>query len=68
MSLAETIKKVRLKLMLDQEEFGNLIGVGRQAVSYYETGVRKPGLKTLRRLKEVARQNNIKIKFEGFLD
>lgn len=44
--------KLRRKLGLSQEEFGQLIGVSRQAVSKWELGQSQPDLESLKRIKE----------------
>lgn len=68
MSASETIKKIRMRLGLEQTEFGDEIGVSGSTVSSWECGIRVPRIKTIRRMKELADKNNIKVKIEDFLD
>ena len=42
MNFAERLKELRKSRKLSQGDIANVLGVTRQAVSQYETGVRKP--------------------------
>lgn len=42
MNFAERLKELRKSKKLSQGDIANVLGVTRQAVSQYETGVRKP--------------------------
>ena len=68
MSASETVKKIRFGLFLNQEEFSKAVGVSKNAISYYERGVRNPSIKTIRKMKELAEKNGIEVKVEDFLD
>lgn len=57
----EDIKKIRLNLMLTQQEFAELLGVAYETVNRYENGKSNPTLKVQRKLAEVAIKNNINI-------
>ena len=67
MSAGETIKRIRLSLCFDQQEFGKLIGVNKGSVCNYEKGVRLPRLPTIRKIMDVAKKNKIKVSVEDFL-
>jgi predicted transcriptional regulator len=68
MSASQTIKKIRLTLCLDQDEFAKLVGVTKSGISKYESGYRHPRMKTIRKMKQLAEENNIEVKVEDFLD
>ena len=52
-SLGECIAKARSLISLNQEEFGQLIGVSGSLVSKWEKGVREPKLSDLRNIEAV---------------
>lgn len=56
-----TIKRIRETLMLTQQEFAKLVGVSRQTVAFWETGVRGISLKNSRKIVEICHKNNIEI-------
>ncbi len=68
MTIGEAIKKLRLALCLEQQEFGVLIGVTKSSVCNYEQGNRKPRLPTIRKMMELAKKNKVKIALEDFLN
>lgn len=49
----EQIKALRLKLMLTQVEFAELLGVAFQSVNRYENGKSVPTMKIKRKLKQL---------------
>ena len=49
-SIGENIRKARKAAGMTQEELGKKIGISQQAVGNYESGRRKPKIKTLLRL------------------
>ena len=49
----EDIKKIRLNLMLTQQEFADLLGVAYETVNRYENGKSNPTLKVQRKLAEL---------------
>lgn len=49
----EEIKKLRLKLMLSQTEFAELLGVTFESVNRYENGRSRPTFKVQRKLSEL---------------
>ena len=51
--LQNRIKEERIKLGLNQEEFGKMINVSKQAVSGWENGYRTPDVETLEKLAEL---------------
>lgn len=50
--LKDRIKAVRKDAGLTQEKFGEIIGVGKMAVTYYEGGKRTPAAPTLKMIAE----------------
>ena len=51
--LGARIRSIRRESRLDQEQFGESIGVGRQSVSAYETGRLMPARRVIERVAEV---------------
>lgn len=48
----EKLKKCRLSLGLTQQQFADNTGITRTAITEYENGKRKPGLKTIKKIAE----------------
>ena len=67
MSSADTIKKIRNAMCMQQEEFGHILGVSRQSVLNYENNKRKPKRPIIRILKELAEKNGVEFSLEDFL-
>ena len=57
----ENIKKIRLSLLLTQQEFAELLGVTFESVNRYENGKSNPTLKVQRKLLEIVKKNNLNI-------
>jgi len=55
-SIAENIKKLRLKLNLTQEKFAQKIGVSFSTVNEWERGKRLPSPLAMRQIEELWRQ------------
>ena len=43
----ERLKKLRIENKIIQKDVAEVLGITRQAVSYYENGEREPGIKEL---------------------
>lgn len=67
MTLSEAVKKLRLDLLLEQKEFGEMLGVTKTSICNYEMGNRKPRLPIIRKMVEIAKKNKVKISLEDFL-
>ena len=50
------IKKLRTKLMLNQQEFADVMAVHRETVSKWERGVQKPKPVHMRRMARLAKK------------
>lgn len=50
MTLAETLKRIRKKYKMTQEEVSQFLGVSRSGYTYYETGKTVPSVDTLKKL------------------
>lgn len=59
MNFAKTLKKLREKLIISQEELASLLGVSLTSVNRWETGKNHPTIKTKRKIVELCKQNNI---------
>jgi transcriptional regulator with XRE-family HTH domain len=68
MKIKDTIKNLRLALLLEQKEFGDLIGVDKSSICNYERGIRSPRLPIIRKMLELAKQHKIKITVDDFLN
>ena len=67
MSSADTIKKIRNAMCMQQAEFGQLLGVTKQSVLNYEQNKRKPKRPIIRILRELADKNGVEFSLEDFL-
>lgn len=52
MTGGEKIKKMRLEKGLTQEQFGEMIGVGKQCVSLWELGKTNPSINAIKKISE----------------
>lgn len=55
----DKIKRLRLKMLLTQEEFAHFLGVSFESVNRWENGKNEPTMKIKRRLAELFSQWNI---------
>lgn len=55
----DKIKRLRLKMLLTQEEFAHFLGVSFESVNRWENGKNEPTMKIKRRLSELFSQWNI---------
>ncbi len=67
MSIGTVIKRFRLQLGLEQNEFAKLLDVHWGSVSHWETDVRTPRLPKLRKMTQIAKDNNLKLTMEDFI-
>lgn len=67
MSAAETIKKFRLTIGLEQKEIAKLLEVSAGAVSGWEGGRRTPRLPYCRKFLEIAKNYKYKMTIEDLL-
>ncbi len=63
MTPAQCIKKMRLRLHVNQTEFAKMIGKDKTSVCLYESGKRTPGFPTIRKIIELAEKNGLNIKY-----
>lgn len=59
MGFAEDIKKLRLSVIMTQEDFAKEIGVSFATVNRWETGKAKPTIKAMKLIDEYCKKNNI---------
>lgn len=57
----ETIRKIRRKAMLTQEEFATEIGVKQWSVAQWETDKQEPSMKNQRKIVEFCKNHKIEI-------
>lgn len=62
--IGETIRRIRERLGMSQEEFAKNIGCQQSAVSKFELGRKIPSLKTAKQIINLAKERKIKIKLE----
>lgn len=55
----DKIKRLRLKMLLTQEEFAHFLGVSFESVNRWENGKNEPTMKIKRKLAELFSQWNI---------
>lgn len=68
MSSADTIKKMRLGLCLEQEQLAHELGITTSAISNYERGVRTPRLRIIKKMLDLAKKNGLDLSVENFLN
>jgi DNA-binding XRE family transcriptional regulator len=62
--MSNAIKKIRRKLGMTQDSFGEAIGKKQSAVANYETGYRKPDPSTAYLIIDLAKNSGLKISLE----
>jgi DNA-binding transcriptional regulator YiaG len=67
MNANETIKSLRSKLDLTQEQFAVLLGTSKQNIYSMEKGRSKPKTEMASRLLKLAMKNGMKIKLEDLI-
>lgn len=66
-SCAETIKKIRAKLKLDQRAFAEKLNLSKTAIYNYEAGLRKPKRIVAFNIQEFAKSQGIKVSLDDLL-
>ena len=59
MPFSNDIKNLRLSCLMNQEEFGETIGVSFATVNRWENGKAKPNLKAMKAIKYFCAKNNL---------
>lgn len=59
MEYSDAIKKLRLKMLMTQVEFANMLGVSFAAVNRWETGKYEPTMKIKRKLAPLFEEHGI---------
>lgn len=67
MQVRELLRNIRLNLCLTQREFANLLGVCQATLCFYEKGLREPSLKTIRKIVDILKQQNINLSYADFI-
>jgi transcriptional regulator with XRE-family HTH domain len=67
MNCADTIKKIRTKLNLDQKDFAEKLKLSKTAIYNYETGIRKPKRSVVFKIKEFALSQGIKVTIDELM-
>lgn len=61
MTYAESIKKLRSKMLLTQMEFAQLLGVSFASINRWETGRFEPTMKIKRKLAPLFKEHGIEV-------
>lgn len=61
-----TIRKLRAKLNVSQQELAKLLGVAFSSVNRWENGHHEPTIIAKEKLKELFKQNNIEVKVNNY--
>ena len=64
---SEALKNFRIQLYLNKSEFASKLGISKCAVGQYELGSRIPRLSILKKIRDLAKENEIPFKVEDFL-
>ena len=60
MEYQKIIKNLRLKLVLSQQEFAELLGVSFTSVNRWENGKHEPTIKIKRKILQLCKDNKVK--------
>jgi transcriptional regulator with XRE-family HTH domain len=66
LKIARLIKKLRLHLCCEQEEFGKMLGVTNTTISHYELGHRLPRIAVRKKILELAKKHKFKMSPKDF--
>ena len=61
MKYQHLVKELRIKLILTQQEFAELLGVSFASINRWESGRHEPTIKVKRRIVELCKTNGINI-------
>ena len=64
MNFSDSIKQLRTKCLLSQEDFARAIGVSFSTVNRWETGKTQPTFKALKRIDEYCKSNSLSFDFD----
>ena len=64
MDYQRLVKELRVKLILSQQEFANLLNVSFASINRWETGKHEPTIKVKRKIVELCKINGIKLEEE----
>jgi DNA-binding XRE family transcriptional regulator len=59
MDYQRLVKELRLKLILSQQEFADLLNVSFASINRWETGKHEPTIKLKRKIVQLCKENNI---------
>ena len=59
MDYQRLVKELRLKLILSQQEFADLLNVSFASINRWETGKNEPTIKIKRKIVQICKENNI---------
>ncbi|MDD4528049.1 MAG: helix-turn-helix transcriptional regulator [Candidatus Margulisbacteria bacterium] len=59
MDYQRLVKELRVKLILSQQEFADLLNVSFASINRWETGKHEPTIKIKRKIVELCKANNI---------
>jgi len=64
MDYQRLVKELRVKLILSQQEFANLLNVSFASINRWETGKHEPTIKAKRKIVELCKVNGINLEEE----
>ncbi|MDD4184118.1 MAG: helix-turn-helix transcriptional regulator [Candidatus Izemoplasmatales bacterium] len=65
MDYQRLVKKLRIKLILSQQEFANLLNVSFASINRWESGKHEPTIKAKRKIVELCKINGINLEEEN---
>ena len=68
MKISDCIKNIRFNMGITQTELASRIDKDKASISLYESGQRKPGFPTIKRLIDLANANGMNLKFTDLRD
>lgn len=67
MSFSTDIKKVRLDMLMTQQEFAEALGLAYSTINRWENGKGKPTLKAMKAIDAFCKKNNIDFNIKDIL-
>lgn len=60
------VKIIRQRLLMTQGQFAEKLGMSKQMISNYENDLYSPSMATIKKLMQIANENNIEVGIDDF--
>ena len=68
MKSSKAVKSIRMQLFKDRKQFAEMVGISQQSIIHYENSLRRPKLSIIKKMIDIAKENNIEISPSDFFD